>query len=49
MTAELRAGPPLEPFSRAVGRSTTLIVDERRNDRLLGLDCWYPASGDDAP
>jgi len=49
MTAELRAGPPLEPFSSAVGRSTTLIVDERRNDRLLGLDCWYPASGDDAP
>jgi predicted dienelactone hydrolase len=49
MTAELRAGPPLEPFSSPVGRTTTLIADERRQDRLLGIDCWYPARNGDYP
>ena len=48
MTAELRAGPPLEPLSSAVGRSITFIVDERRADRLLGIDCWYPARAGDS-
>ncbi len=47
--AELRAGPPLEPMSSAVGRSTTLIADESREDRLLGIDCWYPAVAGDSP
>jgi predicted dienelactone hydrolase len=49
MTSELRAGPSLEPMTRAVGRSITLISDERRHDRLLGIDCWYPALGGDQP
>jgi predicted dienelactone hydrolase len=49
MTAELRAGPPLEPMAGAVGRSVSLIVDERRDDRMLGIDCWYPALGGDEP
>jgi predicted dienelactone hydrolase len=47
MTTELRAGPPLEPLSSAVGRSITMIADERRDDRLLGIDCWYPAQSAD--
>src|SRR4051794_31512129 len=49
MTSELRAGPPLEPTSTAVGRSVTLIADERRDDRVLGIDCWYPALGGEGP
>jgi len=49
MTTELRAGPSLEPMTRAVGRSITSISDERRHDRLLGIDCWYPAVGGDQP
>jgi predicted dienelactone hydrolase len=49
MTSELRAGLPLELPSRAVGRSITLIGDERRQDRLLGIDCWYPALDGDQP
>ena len=49
MTSELRAGPPLEPMSGAVGRSVTLLADERRQDRLLGIDCWYPALDGDHP
>jgi predicted dienelactone hydrolase len=48
MTSELRAGPPLEPLSSAVGRSITVIADERREDRLLGVDCWYPAQSADS-
>lgn len=43
MTVALSSGPPLEPHTRAVGRSTTLLVDEAREGRMLGIDCWYPA------
>ena len=43
MTLSLSAGPPLEPQRNAVGRSTTLFVDADRHDRMLGIDCWYPA------
>jgi predicted dienelactone hydrolase len=49
MTSELRAGPPLEPMSTAVGRSITLIADERREGRMLAIDCWYPALGGECP
>jgi predicted dienelactone hydrolase len=36
-------------MARAVGRSISLIVDERRGDRMLGIDCWYPALPGDRP
>ncbi len=49
MTSELRAGEPLEPISGAVGRSVTLLADEHRQDRMLGIDCWYPALAGDHP
>jgi predicted dienelactone hydrolase len=49
MTSDLRAGEPLEPMSTAVGRSVKLLADERRPDRMLGIDCWYPAVGGDHP
>jgi predicted dienelactone hydrolase len=48
MTAHLHAGAPLEPSSGAVGRTTMLLADERRRDRLLGIDCWYPALARDS-
>ena len=49
MTSESAAGEPLEPMSSAVGRSVTPMIDERRQDRMLGIDCWYPAVGGDHP
>jgi predicted dienelactone hydrolase len=49
MTSDLRAGLPLEPMPTAVGRSVTLIADERRAGRVLGIDCWYPALAGECP
>ena len=39
----LRAGEPLEPPRSGVGHASTLLVDAGRDDRLIGVDCWYPA------
>ena len=39
----LRAGEPLEPPRVGVGHASTLLVDAARADRLIGVDCWYPA------
>lgn len=50
-TAEqvLRAGAPLEPPRSGVGHASTLLVDAARADRLIGVDCWYPAQPDAEP
>src|SRR3954470_17544583 len=51
-TAEhvLRAGAPLEPPTFAVGHASALLVDAGRADRVIGVDCWYPAeAGAQAP
>ena len=45
----LQAGEPLEAPGVAVGHTSTLLVDESRSDRLIGVDCWYPASMADEP
>jgi len=45
MSLILEAGPPLEPTDRAIGHVSTLLTDPARADRLLGLECWYPATG----
>ena len=45
MTVVLSAGPPIEPQSYAVGRSSTVLVDPAHPDRSLAIDCWYPAEG----
>jgi predicted dienelactone hydrolase len=37
-------GPPIEPPARPTGRRTTVVTDHRRDDRLLGIDMWYPAA-----
>ena len=39
----LTAAPPLEPQAFAVGRRSTLLVDTLRDNRVLGIDVWYPA------
>ena len=39
----LTAAPPLEPQMYLVGRRSTLLIDETRDNRLLGVDIWYPA------
>ena len=49
MTVVLTAGAPLEPTRQAVGRSSTLLVDAARADRVLGVDCWYPALEQELP
>jgi predicted dienelactone hydrolase len=48
-TAEqvLRAGEPLELARHGVGHASTLLVDAARGDRLIGVDCWYPAEPGD--
>jgi predicted dienelactone hydrolase len=45
MTVLMSAGPPLEQLAQPVGRSIALLVDAERDDRALGIDCWYPAIG----
>jgi predicted dienelactone hydrolase len=45
----LRAGEPLEPLRSGVGHASTLLVDPTRDDRLIGVDCWYPAETGDEP
>ena len=44
MSPSLNAGAPLEPARYPVGRSTTLLVDASRADRLIPVDVWYPAA-----
>ncbi len=45
----LTAAPPLEPQVYLVGRRSTLLVDAARDNRLLGVDIWYPAIVADEP
>src|SRR4051812_18388523 len=45
----LAAGEPLEPPRAGVGHASTLLVDAARGDRLIGVDCWYPAQPDAEP
>src|SRR5690349_1019868 len=45
----LRAGAPLEPLRVDLGHASTLLVDSTRADRLIGVDCWYPAETGDEP
>ncbi len=42
----LHAGEPLAPPRCGVGHASALLVDARRDDRLVGVDCWYPAADD---
>jgi dienelactone hydrolase len=49
MPVVLSSGAPLESPRCAVGRSSTLLVDSSRGDRVLGVDCWYPALSGDRP
>ncbi|HTD51032.1 MAG TPA: hypothetical protein VK771_10555, partial [Acidimicrobiia bacterium] len=44
MVATLVAGPPLEPARRAVGRTSSVLVDASRSDRVVPVDAWYPAA-----
>lgn len=46
---KLTAAPPLEPQTFAVGRRSTLLVDAARDNRVLGVDVWYPAAVADEP
>ena len=41
---ELTAAPPLEAPNYVVGHISTLLVDEARDNRLLGVEVWYPAT-----
>jgi predicted dienelactone hydrolase len=45
MSTVLDAGAPLEMAAQAVGHVSGLLADPARADRLLGLECWYPATG----
>lgn len=49
MTTTPSAGPPLEPQQHAVGRTIALLVDAERDDRVIGIDCWYPAVAGEHP
>jgi len=40
---DLTAAPPLEVPQNVVGHFSTLLVDESRNSRMLGVEIWYPA------
>lgn len=40
----LTSAPALEPLTHKVGHISTLSIDTSRNDRVLGIDVWYPAS-----
>ena len=40
---DLTAAPPLEIPQNIVGHHSTLLVDESRNSRMLGVEIWYPA------
>lgn len=45
----LSSAPALEPLRHHVGHVSTLAVDTARNDRVLGIDVWYPAATGAAP
>ena len=48
MTLGLVAGEPLASPRHTVGRSVTMLGDPARPDRVLNVDCWYPAVDGDA-
>jgi len=43
MVSTLVAGPPLEPARQAVGRTSSVLIDSSRADRVVPVDAWYPA------
>ena len=43
MGMDLTAAPPLESPQNVVGHHSTLLVDESRDSRMLGVEIWYPA------
>lgn len=45
----LHAGEPLEAPRHPVGHASTRLVDAARADRLIGVDCWYPAAPSAGP
>lgn len=49
MTTALTAGPPLESPRYPAGRSSTLLVDGSRADRVVAVDAWYPAAPGTSP
>jgi predicted dienelactone hydrolase len=44
MVSTLVAGPPLEAARQPVGRTTSVLVDASRADRVVPVDVWYPAA-----
>ena len=47
MTGTLHADAPLEVPQNAISRTVSLLVDTERDDRAIGIDCWYPAAAGD--
>ena len=45
----LTSAPPLEPLLHKVGHLSTLVIDDQRDNRMLGVELWYPAQSDAAP
>lgn len=39
----LTAAPPIESPQYVVGHISTLLTDEGRDNRMLGIEVWYPA------
>jgi dienelactone hydrolase len=39
----LEAGAPLEPARQPIGRSSVVLTDGSRGDRLVPADIWYPS------
>ena len=46
---ELSASPPLETPRNVVGHFSTLLVDSDRDNRMLGVEVWYPAGSSTVP
>lgn len=42
----LTSAPPLEPLLHKVGHLSTLVIDDQRDNRMLGVEIWYPAQAD---
>ncbi|MEI6701147.1 MAG: alpha/beta fold hydrolase, partial [Actinomycetota bacterium] len=44
MDAIIAVPNPLAEANQPIGRQVTLLADPDRSHRLLGVDCWYPAT-----
>ena len=44
MDAIIAVPNPLAGLDQPIGRQITLLADPDRSNRLLGIDCWYPAT-----